>query len=626
MISALVATRGADDTHRASHDHDPMSYYSQALINQFQQCRWAGYLRKSSKDNEDKQIRSLEGQREDLQQMVEQFGLQLVADFLEESCSAFEMGRPLFSRLLADIEARKINALIVWHPNRIARNYGDGGRFVQLMKDGYLKYVLTVHGVFTDTPRDREYLMTEFTRATRDSDDKSEAVKRGYRTKLRAGYIPSGRLPEGYMHQRNDQWQMINVPDPERFPKLQKAIRKILYGHLSPLEALDYLNFELGYLTKRTRRTGGASLSKSAWYKLLSDSIYTGDLSKWGYDEQGDPYIAKYEPLLTIDEYEKLQIMLGKPGGVRRRQRKDWPYTGFITCGTCGSAAVMEEKWQRICSSCRYKFVITPDRIACPQCNLSMTRIRTPLLHYVYLRCGKSKKLANGSKCSERSVRLEDFERQVDTLLSQIEIPTAFSKWVIKWLKKLHTQAAKERNESLEQVQKKYNQTYTLLQNLARMRANNELDADEFRLAKQGLMHDKRKLKQRLDLLDQQVNHWMHKVEQLFEFAEHARHWFAHGTNEQKRLILKSLGSNLTLYGQKLRIEALKPFVILKEIKQTEDYEKITFELKKKPEVSIDSLPPLTDFPDLLAGVDAIRTYTMSYFDRNSSLFYCFGL
>ena len=346
-LTTVVQTRPQDQ-----YENDPMSYYSQELLNQFQHCRWAGYLRKSSKDNEDKQIRSLEGQREDLHQIIESLHLVLVSNLLEESCSAFEMGRPQFNRLLADIEAHKVNALIVWHPNRIARNYGDGGRFVQLMKDGYLKFVLTMHGLFTDTPRDREYLMTEFTRATRDSDDKSEAVKRGYRTKLKAGYIPSGRLPEGYMHQRNDQWQMINVPDPLRFPKLQKAIGKILYENYTAREALDYLNLELGYSTKRTRRAGGTPLSKSAWYKLLSNPLYIGDLSLWGCDEHGNAYVGEYEPLLLIEEYEKLQIMLGKPGGLRRRLRKEWPYTGFITCKNCGGAIVMEEKWQRKCSGC----------------------------------------------------------------------------------------------------------------------------------------------------------------------------------------------------------------------------------------------------------------------------------
>lgn len=52
--------------------------------------------------------------------------------------------------------------------------------------------------------------MTEFTRAARDSGDKSDAVKRGNRTKLKAGFMPSGRLAEGFDHVKNDKGEMVN--------------------------------------------------------------------------------------------------------------------------------------------------------------------------------------------------------------------------------------------------------------------------------------------------------------------------------------------------------------------------------------------------------------------------------
>lgn len=276
----------------------------------------------------------------------------------------------------------------------------------------------------------------------------------------------------------------------------------------------------------------------------------------------------------------------------------------------------MEEKRQRICSSCRYKFVVNSERNACPQCGKAVASMSTPLLHYVYLHCSKAKRLPDGKKCSERSIRVEDFEQQVDSLLSQIEIPEAFAKWVIKWLKQLCKQDFKEHGRNLREVQKKYNKTSLVIQNLAVMRANNELDADEFRLAKHGLIHDKRRLKQKLDQLDKHTDDWMESVERLFNFAEQARRCFASGTYEQKRSILKSIGSNLTLKDKKLHIEALKPFVILGEIKQSEEYEEITFELEKKPEVSLDLVPSMTEFPRVLASIDAIRAWFGLNMDR----------
>lgn len=101
--------------------------------------------------------------------------------------------------------------------------------------------------------------------------------------------------------------------------------------------------------------------------------------------------------------------------------------------------------------------------------------------------------------------------------------------------------------------------TTLMVQNLAYMRPNNELDADEFKLAKYGLIHNMRKLKQPIDKLDQWTDDWFSKIEELLDFAANGRQWFANGTNEQKRHLLQLLGPNLTLQNQKLRIEALKP-------------------------------------------------------------------
>src|SRR3989344_8073634 len=169
-----------------------MAFYDNQTVDLIKSLKFAEYLRRSSQDNEDKQMRSIEGQEQDLKEdVINRFKIKIARVF-KESQSAFKEGRPEFEQLIQMIENGEINAVMVWHPNRIARNYSDGGQFVQLLSDGKLKLVLTPHGIFEGSPRDQEYLMTEFTRATRDSGDKSEAVKRGNRTKLKLGYIPGG--------------------------------------------------------------------------------------------------------------------------------------------------------------------------------------------------------------------------------------------------------------------------------------------------------------------------------------------------------------------------------------------------------------------------------------------------
>src|SRR4030066_1901828 len=143
------------------------------------------YLRKSSEDNEDKQIRSIDRQIDDLSEFINRYGIKKnIVEVFKEERSAFKTGRPDFNQMMDLLESGEADAVIVWHPNRIARNYEDGGRFVQLISNSKLKLVITLSGIFGNQPRDKSSLMDEFTKATEDSDYKSLSVKSGYKRKL----------------------------------------------------------------------------------------------------------------------------------------------------------------------------------------------------------------------------------------------------------------------------------------------------------------------------------------------------------------------------------------------------------------------------------------------------------
>src|SRR5579872_7077439 len=116
-----------------------MAFLDYDLQRQLQQSKPAKYLRRSSTDTEDKQMRSIEGQDEDLEtDVIQRFGITNIQTFYE-SQSAFKEGRPQFNELIQQIELGNVDVVIIWHANRIARNYADGGRFVQLLADGKLK-------------------------------------------------------------------------------------------------------------------------------------------------------------------------------------------------------------------------------------------------------------------------------------------------------------------------------------------------------------------------------------------------------------------------------------------------------------------------------------------------------
>lgn len=575
-----------------------MGFYDYDLITRLKSYRFIVYLRRSSKDNEDKQIRSIKGQREDLQEIIKQYGLNVVV-LLEESRSAFSVGRPEYAKMVEMINKGEANAVLTWHPNRLARNYADAGTFVQLMSDKKLKVLLTPHQHFEDNPRDKEYLMTECTRATRDSDDKSEAVKRGYRTKLKAGFMPSGRLPEGYIHAKNDKSEMINIPDPDRFALLKKGINLVLKQTHTPREALNTLNNEWGYRTRKAGHHGGGPLSKSGWYHILSNPIYCGDLSKY---HDSDPDIhGQYEHLLTREEFEFIQVILGTKDN-RRYTKHDREFNGLIKCGHCGSSIVTDEKWQIICSQCKYKFHKAKDRDSCPKCGLKIDEMKQPkILHYHYLACGQSKN-KSPHRCPQKTFSIKDFQTRVDQLLEQFEIPKEFAEYAISVLREQHRLQFEERTVIDHSLESAINDTKKQLDNLLDMKLKGLINDEEYSTKKTSLISNKSNLKEKLESTDKMHDKWLELSEKTFNFATYAREWFAQGSPEQRRAIVRTLGSNLTLKDKELLIHQEKPYLVLKKVHNEMAVIVEKFEPNKKVDVSMEGNTLSVHFPSWLPG------------------------
>jgi hypothetical protein len=453
--------------------------------------------------------------------------------------------------------------------------------------------------IYENTPRDKEYLMNEFTRATRDSDDKSEAVKRGNRTKLKVGHVPSGRLSEGYVHVKNERGESINDSDPERFPLLRKAIELMLNGSHTPIEALIALNNDMGYRTKLTKRTGNEPLSDSTWYKLLNDTKYCGNLVR----SEGE-FSTDFPSLMTPEEFGKIQILLGRKSS-RRRTKKSWPYTGEMNCGGCGGFITMEERWQIICPVCKTKFHKAADRFNCKNCGIPIEEMKNPtILHYIHLHCTKIL-LPDGSRCKQPSLDVEDFEGQVHKLIEKLTIPERFSKWAIKWLQKLSEIEVNDRSLINNNLQKLHNDVQKQLDDLLDLRLRGLVDDAEYQKKKEILLLEKKEVNQRLTTTDVRADDWMDLCERTFNFVTYAHIWFDKGDNIQKRAILHALGSNLTLDGKVLSIQQHKPFMVINGMKEKHGILLETI----GPEDSIDTITQKAgskdSVPSLLRGRDS---------------------
>ncbi len=66
-------------------------------------------------------------------------------------------------------------------------------------------------------------------------------------------------------------------------------------------------------------------------------------------------------------------------------------------------------------------------------------------------------------------------------------------------------------------------------------------------------------LEKRLNTVDNKIEEANDQTNKTFHFANRVRYWLQNGTHEERRTIVSTLGSNLTLNQKILRLDLLKP-------------------------------------------------------------------
>ena len=517
--------------------------------------RYFTYCRKSSED-EDHQILSIESQRQELQRYTERESLNIIA-VREEARSARSTGRPVFNELLKRIERGEADGILAWHPDRLARNALDGGQIIHLLDTGKLTSLRFPTYTFENTSQGKFMLAIMFGQSKYYVDSLSENIRRGNRTKREKGWLPS-RAPIGYLNGRSETGEKIVIPDPERFSLLKQAWELLLSGGYSVPQILDITTNRMGLRTPKRRRSGGKALSISGIYRVFANPFYAGSIPY-----QGQWYPAKHEPIITVAQFERAQILLGRTSGARPKDHV-FAYTGLMLCGTCGGSITAENKVNRY--GRRYR----------------------------YYHCTHKK---TGVRCREKCVEERDLEEQIVAFLKTIyldrkEMDNALA--IVEEERKKDRSVGSTIKQSVERAVESCRRN---LDNLTKLRYRELIDDDEFIRQRTGLTQEENKLQQQLGRLNDE--RWIEPSQGLFLFSNRAVFWLTHGTLDEKRLILSTVGSNLFLKAKKLSIDAKKPFQIIRNRGSVSDWWRVVNDVRTFFTSEADFEIPLLPDPEL---------------------------
>ncbi len=264
--------------------------------------RYVIYARKSSEEKE-RQAASIPDQIYFCKKLEEKDGLTVV-NVIEESKSAKMSGqRPKFLKMIKDIKAGKIDGIIAWHPDRLARNMFEGGEIIDLLDSGQLVDLRFCTQQFSKDDTGKMLLGISFVFSKHYSDNLSTHVKKANIRKHEEGH-PLGRTKFGYdikkeRYAKGKFWRLI-----------QQAWQKRLAGEKEPRIA-DWLNKRGFYreLISGKKARKKQYMTSQKINKMFKDKIYCGILNLKGDSEVDLREKYNFPAMITEEEYWEAQRM-----------------------------------------------------------------------------------------------------------------------------------------------------------------------------------------------------------------------------------------------------------------------------------------------------------------------------
>lgn len=475
------------------------------------------YARKSS-ESEDRQIQSIDDQINRLQRIARDLGLDVIDVMTESKSAKAPNSRPVFADMLRRIEAGEVTGILCWQINRLARNPVDSGAVAWFLQQGTLRAIQTSERTYL--PDDNALLLSlESGMSTQFIVELRRNSKRGVASKVEKGWYPY-LAPIGYL---NDKINKIIIKDPERFGLVRKMWDMMLSGIQSPPQILDIANNQWGLRTQKMKKTGGTPLSRSGIYRLFTNPLYAGILK-----HDGKESVGRHEPMITLDEFDRVQFLLGRKGKPRPKKHA-FAFTGLIRCGECGCMYTAETKRKQIKGTGEVR-------------------------EYTYYHCTRRKR---DVMCSQRkALREDDLENQIADEISKFTILPEFRDWALEVLRSQHAKEVKDRSTIYESQHRALTKAQSNRDRLVSMRLNDLLSDEQFLEQRKRLDQEVATFQRQLRTTEDRATHWLELTEQAFDFATSAREVFLKGNLEAKKQILAALGSNQTIIDGKLTIHA----------------------------------------------------------------------
>lgn len=313
------------------------------------------YIRLSKEDESEGPSQSVQNQESLLREFVQEHRLTVFDTYVDDGWSGTNFDRPSFQRMIADIEAKKVNMVITKDLSRLGRDYIMTGHYMErYFPEHRVRYISLLDGIDTGVDSTANDI-TPFRAIMNDmyAKDISKKIKSVKRDKQRKGEFIGGKPVYGYkMHPTEKNKIVID----EEVAPIVRRIFALALGGMSCRNIAVLLNRE-GIPTPATY--ANLPVAKPGPYtglwsserisEMLQNETYIGNMVqgrsvKISYKSKKclkqDPanwvvVEGTHEPLVDAESFHRVRMLLNSRKHTRSRTY-DFLLKGLIFCHECG--------------------------------------------------------------------------------------------------------------------------------------------------------------------------------------------------------------------------------------------------------------------------------------------------
>ena len=320
------------------------------------------YCRLSQDDGSLGESGSIQTQKAILTQYCQEHHMEIVDCYCDDGWSGTNFDRPAFQRMIGDIEAGRVNTVIVKDLSRFGREYAQMGLYIEhYFEEKGVRFLSLAENI--DSSQGLNNLVLPFTNVINSlyARQASEKTKAAHRARAKNGMFLGSRAPYGYQKDPNDRHHLI--VDPEAAEVVKEIFRMFAdgIGYVRMTKILRERNI-LNPQAYFNQNNPDYYKHSDYWRKpfdwhatsvraILNNPVYLGKLTfgktktKGFFDkrrvptEESDWIVVEHthEPLVSQELWDTVHQMMK----ARRRENGSGhvqPFAGLVKCARCGSS------------------------------------------------------------------------------------------------------------------------------------------------------------------------------------------------------------------------------------------------------------------------------------------------